>query len=85
MHSEDQTLSLAANTQDVGDASEDLMVKAEGEDTEIAFNHAFLLDGLNSVTAETMRIELQSALKPGLIKTSGDEDFIYLLMPVRLG
>ena len=85
VHSEDQTLSLAASTQDVGDASEDLMVKVEGGDTEIAFNHAFLLDGLNSVTADTIRIELQSALKPGLIKTSGDEDFIYLLMPVRLG
>jgi len=27
---EDQTLSLSATTQDVGDASEDLMVKAEG-------------------------------------------------------
>lgn len=81
----DQTLSLSATTQDVGDASEDLMVKADGKDVEIAFNHAFLMDGLNSAGTETVRLEVQSALKPGLLRTVGDEGFLYLLMPVRLG
>ncbi len=81
----DQTLSLSATTQDVGDASEDLMVKAEGTDVEIAFNHAFLIDGLNSASTETLRLEIQNALKPGLIRTVEDEGFLYLLMPVRLG
>jgi len=80
----DQTLSLSATTQDVGDASEDLMVKAEGSDVEIAFNHAFLMDGLNSATAESLRLEVQSALKPGVLRTVGDEGFLYLLMPVRV-
>lgn len=82
---EDQTLSLAATTQDVGDASEDLMVKVEGNDVEIAFNHAFLVDGLNSVPTETVDLEVQSALKPGLLRATGEENFLYLLMPVRLG
>ena len=81
----DQTLSLSATTQDVGDASEDLLVKAEGPDVEIAFNHAFLMDGLSSATAETLRLEVQSALKPGVLRTVGDEGFLYLLMPVRVG
>jgi DNA polymerase III subunit beta len=82
---EDQVLSLAATTQDVGDASEDLMVKAEGNDVEIAFNHGFLMDGLASAGTGTVRLEIQSALKPGLLKTVEDEGFLYLLMPVRLG
>ena len=81
----DQTLSLSATTQDVGDASEDLMVKAEGHDVEIAFNHAFLMDGLSSATTESIKIEVQSSLKPGLIRAVGEEGFMYLLMPVRLG
>lgn len=82
---EDQTLSLSATTQDVGDASEDLMVKVEGPDVEIAFNHAFLTDGLASVPTDTVDLEVQSALKPGLLRVNGDEKFLYLLMPVRLG
>lgn len=82
---EDQTLSLSATTQDVGDASEDLMVKAEGKDVEIAFNHAFLMDGLNSAGSDSVRLEVQSALKPGLLRSVDTEGFLYLLMPVRLG
>lgn len=82
---DDQTLSLSATTQDVGDASEDLMVKAEGEAVEIAFNHAFLMDGLGSTSAELVKFEVQSPLKPGLIRSVGDDGFLYLLMPVRLG
>lgn len=82
---EDQTLSLSAATQDVGDASEDLMVKTEGKDVEIAFNHAFLMDGLNSIGTDSVRLEVQSALKPGLLKSVEQEGFLYLLMPVRLG
>lgn len=81
---EDQTLSLSANTQDVGDASEDLMVKVEGKDVEIAFNHAFMSDGLSSVNSDTVDLQIQSSLKPGLLHAGDGEDFKYLLMPVRL-
>jgi len=82
---EDQTLSLSANTQDVGEASEDVMVKAEGKDVEIAFNHAFMTDGLASMATDTVTLQIQSALKPGLLEAGEGEDFRYLLMPVRLG
>jgi len=84
VNTEDQTLSLSATTQDVGDASEDLMVKAEGGEVEIAFNHVFLMDGLLSVPGDTVKLEVQTALKPGLLKADGEEKFLYLLMPVRL-
>ncbi len=83
--SEDQTLSLSATTHDVGDASEDLMVKAEGADVEIAFNHAFLADGLSVIDGDTVEVAIVSPLKPGVITSPEDEGFLYLLMPVRLG
>ena len=80
---EDQTLSLSAMTQDVGDASEDLMVKAEGRDAGIAFNHSFLMDGLSSAGQDTVRIEIKDHEKPGLLKSGSEEGFLYVLMPVR--
>jgi DNA polymerase-3 subunit beta len=84
-NSEDQTLGLSATTHDVGDASEDLMAKVEGTDVEIAFNHSFLLDGLLAAEGDSVRISIVSPLKPGVITSTGDEGFLYLLMPVRLG
>src|SRR5690606_14261011 len=55
---EDQTLSLSAMTQDVGDASEDLMVIVEGKDVEIAFNHAFMADGLGSISTDMVTLQI---------------------------
>ncbi|MBE0477436.1 MAG: DNA polymerase III subunit beta [Coriobacteriia bacterium] len=81
----DKTLTLSATTQDVGEATEDLMVEAEGEDVEIAFNHAFLADGITSSEGESMDVEIVSPLKPGVLRTPDDPGFLYLLMPVRLG
>jgi len=85
VNSEDQTLSMSAQTLEIGDASEDLMAKVEGPDVEIAFNHAFLLDGLMAAEGETIEISIVSPLKPGVITSREDEGFLYLLMPVRLG
>lgn len=82
---EDQTLSLSATTQDVGDASEDLMAKVDGSDVEIAFNHGFLSDGVSSAGGDMLTLNIVSALKPGVITAGTDEGFLYLLMPVRLG
>jgi DNA polymerase-3 subunit beta len=82
---EDQTLSLSATTQDVGDASEDLMATVEGPDVEIAFNHAFLADGIAVAGGDEVEVDIVSPLKPGVLTSEGDEGFLYLLMPVRLG
>lgn len=83
--SEDQTVSLSATTQDVGDASEDLMASVIGQDVEIAFNHAFLTDGITSAAGDKVTLETVSSLKPGVLTSEGDDGFLYLLMPVRLG
>ncbi len=82
---DEHTLSLGAQTQDVGEAHEDLQVAITGQDVEIAFNHAYLLDGVSVAEGEKIAIEIVSPLKPGLLKVAGSEAFVYLLMPVRLG
>lgn len=83
--SEDQTLGLSAQTTDIGDASEDLMATVEGPAVDIAFNHSFLIDGLVAAEGEMVELDIVSPLKPGVITSTEDEGFLYLLMPVRLG
>lgn len=79
-----QTTQLSAVAQDVGSAQETIASSGEGEDVEIAFNYAYLLDGLNAVAGEEVFLEVQSALKPGIFKTAEPENFLYLVMPVRI-
>jgi DNA polymerase III subunit beta len=77
-------LTLAAETPDVGDASEALPAPYSGEPLEIAFNPQFLIEGLESVDGDELAIKLSSPLRPGLLQPVGREDFSYLVMPIRL-
>jgi DNA polymerase-3 subunit beta len=79
----DNTLTLSATTQDVGEASEDLMVEMDGQPLEIAFNHAFLLDGIAASDDEKLAFMASSPLKPGVFKSTGADEYVYLIMPVR--
>jgi DNA polymerase-3 subunit beta len=76
-------LSMKALTQDVGQAEETLDVEFGGEPFEIGFNAAYLIEGVDAVDAEAIRLRFTSPLRPGLVSGTGD-DFTYLIMPIRL-
>ncbi len=60
-------LTVAAETPEVGDASEALPAPYSGEPLEIAFNPQFLIEGLESVEGDELAIKLSSPLRPGLL------------------
>jgi DNA polymerase-3 subunit beta len=78
------TLTVSAQTPDVGEASESIPVPFHGEAFEIGFNPEFLRDGLESIDSEELVLKLISPLRPGLIESPGSGDFVYLVMPIRL-
>jgi DNA polymerase-3 subunit beta len=77
-------LTVAAETPEVGDASEGLPAPYSGDPLEIAFNPQFLIEGLESVEGDELAMKLSSPLRPGLLQPVGREDFSYLVMPIRL-
>jgi DNA polymerase-3 subunit beta len=76
-------LAVSAQTQDVGEARESLPVSFTGEPLEIGFNAEFLRDGVESVSGEQLRLKLISPLRPAVLQGE-DDDFLYLIMPIRL-
>jgi DNA polymerase-3 subunit beta len=87
---EDGSLTVAAQTPDVGEASETTPIGYKGEPLEIGFNPQFFQDGLETAEVAELVLKLISPLRPGLIEAgaSGEEEengrFLYLIMPVRL-
>ena len=77
-------LTVAAETPEIGDASESMPCGFEGEAMEIAFNPQFFIEGIESVETEELVLRLTSPLRPGLLQAAGSEDFSYLVMPIRL-
>ncbi|MEZ5061069.1 MAG: DNA polymerase III subunit beta [Solirubrobacterales bacterium] len=77
-------LTVAAETPEIGDASESMPCAFSGEAMEIAFNPQFFIEGVESVETEEVVLRLTSPLRPGLLQPAGSEDFSYLVMPIRL-
>lgn len=78
-------LEVSAQTTDIGEGHERLPAPDfSGDPLEIGFNPDFLRDGLDCVHTERARFKLISAFRPGLITAGDDEEFIYLVMPIRL-
>jgi len=77
-------LKVSASTPDVGDAEEAMPAAFEGEPLEIGFNPEFLREGIESVEGDEVMLRLISPLRPGLLQPVGNEDFRYLVMPIRL-
>lgn len=80
----DGVLELRAVTLEVGEAFEQLDASYTGEELTVAFNPDYLLDGLEVTPGEEVSLESVDSLKPALLRPLDSEDFLYLLMPVRV-
>lgn len=79
--SEDR-LVLTSRAMDVGEARIELETEATGEPIEVAFNPDFLVEGLKNMDAEQLEIFVSGKDTPARI--DGEENFIYIVMPVTL-
>lgn len=76
---------LTATQTGVADASEIVDGAVyEGEAMVVGFNPRFLTDGLDDLDAERAVVELIDPGRPALVRGEGHDEFLYLLMPVRL-
>ncbi|MFA5360731.1 MAG: DNA polymerase III subunit beta [Candidatus Paceibacterota bacterium] len=59
-------------------------IEMSGNSLQISFNHRFFLDGLNSVKEDEVFVGLNKESNPGLIRGEKDDNFVYILMPIKL-
>lgn len=78
-------LKISSNTPDFGEAWEEIQINNEGDhEVQIAFNAKFIIDALKNIDAEELTMELKDPSSPAVIKPSGDENYMCLIMPMRL-
>ncbi|MBW2038379.1 MAG: DNA polymerase III subunit beta [Deltaproteobacteria bacterium] len=68
---------------DVGSVQEEIKIDYEGDPLEISFNARYLLDVLNIMDADEVRVELKEELIAGVIRPVDGEAFLYVIMPMR--
>jgi DNA polymerase-3 subunit beta len=80
----ENTLTLVAQTAEVGDDEAPLEASVKGDDVQIAFNARYVLDALNVVGADEVELSFNGALQPGVIRPVGQDDYLCIIMPVRV-
>src|SRR5713101_7009742 len=77
-------LTLTANTSEVGQNVAGVEAKIDGQDLQVAFNSKYLLDVLAIIGSEEVTLGFTGPLNPGLIKPVGKDNYLYIIMPVRV-
>ncbi|MGH9178839.1 MAG: DNA polymerase III subunit beta [Acidimicrobiales bacterium] len=75
---------LTVVSAEVGQASEEVDAKYEGAEMTVAFNPTYLIEGVEAVVGDEVVLETMDALRPAVIRSVEGEEYLYLLMPVRV-
>lgn len=76
---------IVAEADDTGCSRAETPCSITGQEVEIAFNSKYLLQGLEVVTTENVVLETNTHNTPVAIYPEGDDNFLYVLMPMHVG
>jgi DNA polymerase-3 subunit beta len=66
-----------------GENITNLEAKVLGDDNSIVVNYRYLLEGLNNIEKEIIKIEVIDSNTPCIIKPDQDESYLYIIMPIK--
>jgi len=81
---EDGSLTISAEVPELGSFVESIPVDKEGPDLKIACNYAYLQDVLSGIDEDNVVFGLTSPLHPIVIRPVESENYVGLVMPMKL-
>jgi DNA polymerase-3 subunit beta len=81
----DGAVVISSNNPDIGKAREIVDATTNGNEVEIAFNAKYVTDILKNIDSEELVFSLNTPLSPAGIKPVGDDNYTYIITPVRTG
>lgn len=80
----DGQLTLTVNNPDSGSATDEVAADYDADPIDIGFNSKYLLDITGQLIGSDAVFMLADAGSPTLVRDLGDEDVLYVLMPMRV-
>jgi DNA polymerase-3 subunit beta len=77
-------LFITSNEPELGNAYEEVACTYSGEEMQIGFNARFIIDFLKSISQDDVYLKLSGVMKAAMLQAEGQEDYRYIVMPMRL-
>ncbi|ETN93546.1 DNA polymerase III subunit beta [Gammaproteobacteria bacterium MOLA455] len=77
-------IKMVANNPEQEEAEEEVGVDYAGDELEIGFNVSYLLDVLNVLKGDAVRLTLSDSSSSALVEDAADGSAVYVVMPMRL-
>lgn len=79
----DKELTLHSKNEQIGQVTNTVPIKKEGEDIEVGYNNRYFLDVFSHLIGNNIELSFTTTNRPLFIKSKEDLSFIYLLMPLN--
>ena len=76
-------LIISSISSQTGENITTLQAKTSGPDNSIVLNFRYLLDGLNNIDSEMVKLEIIDANTPCLLRPEKENDYLYIIMPIK--
>ena len=80
---DNQTIKVSCTTA-LGSVHDEIACEADGEPVVIGFNYRYILDALRNAGVSKVKLMLNEPTMPMTVVPEEGEDFLYLILPVRL-
>jgi len=77
-------IEISSSNPEFGDAREELEVEYTGPEISIGYNARYIMDVLQNQDSEKIELHIKDNLSPGILKAVGDNDYLAVIMPMRL-
>jgi DNA polymerase-3 subunit beta len=80
----DSKVVIMSDNPDVGEVREELDADYKGPDVAIGFNPKYVIELLGQMASDQVTLELNGELDPGLFRPLGGDDYLGVVMPMRI-
>lgn len=76
-------LEVLSNDADLGENRSQVPAEIKGGDLSVNFNYRYILDGLTNISSKKVFLGMNSESSPMVIRPAGEDDYLYIIMPIK--
>lgn len=74
---------ISASSGQSGESRVDMEAEITGIDNEVAINFRYLIDGLNNIDSDRVKMKMVSGNTPCILTSEKEDSYLYVVMPIR--